>query len=197
MMNDMPSVTSTCPSGLVLSRVSTSRSKRPPIAATAIPAPSAVTQIFKPLWERSAVAPKYVPSMKNAPCVRFASLIRPKISENPDESRNNRPPSDRLLRPWMIQNCIVCRSCPESCAIADPQRIAELWLQVLCRRVVARIDRVLQECGLVIGPELTDIRIGLDYGIDQPAVFSCHLADIAVADRIAEFVDFDRTAHRV
>src|SRR3954447_19295098 len=49
--------------------------------------------------------------MKNAPCVRFASRIRPKISENPDDSRNNRPPSDRLLRPWMIQNCIVCRSC--------------------------------------------------------------------------------------
>ena len=41
MMKDMPSVTSTCPSGLVLSRVSTSRSNRPPIAATAMPAPSA------------------------------------------------------------------------------------------------------------------------------------------------------------
>ncbi len=49
MMNDMPSVTSTCPSGLVLSLVSTSRSNSPPMIATAIPAPSAVTQIFNPL----------------------------------------------------------------------------------------------------------------------------------------------------
>src|ERR1700738_1302753 len=48
--------------------------------------------------------------MKNAPCVRFASRIRPKISENPDESRNSKPPSDRLLRPWTIQNCIGYRS---------------------------------------------------------------------------------------
>src|SRR5215470_5158761 len=48
--------------------------------------------------------------MKKAPCVRLASRIKPKISEKPDESRNNRPPSDRLLRPWMIQNCISCAS---------------------------------------------------------------------------------------
>src|SRR6202158_958136 len=110
--------------------------------------------------------------MKKAPCVRFASLIRPKISEKPEASRNRRPPSDRLLRPWMIQNCIVCRSHPESCARRCPATEAELLLQILCRRIVARIDRVLQECGLVIGPELTDIRIGLDDGIDQPGVLS-------------------------
>src|SRR5450755_1213625 len=99
--------------------------------------------------------------MKNAPCVRFASRIRPKISENPDDSRNNRPPSDRLLRPWMIQNCIVGRSCPEVARFGAPQHLAELLLQVLCRRIVARVDRVFQECGLVIGPELADVRISL------------------------------------
>src|SRR5260370_10625683 len=118
--------------------------------------------------------------MKKAPCVRFASLIRPKISEKPDDSRTNRPPCDRLLRPWMIQNCIVCRSCPESCAIADPQRKAELWLQVFCRREVARIDRIFQERGFVISPELADIRVRLDDGIAQPPVASCHPADLAV-----------------
>jgi len=53
--------------------------------------------------------------MKNAPCVRFASRINPKIRENPDDSKNNSPPSDRLLRPWMIQNCIVSRFC--SCLV--------------------------------------------------------------------------------
>src|SRR3954454_5219784 len=106
--------------------------------------------------------------MKNAPCVRFARRIRPKISENPDDSRNNSPPSDRLLRPWMIQNCIVCRSRPESQALRRPATGAELLLQVLCWRIVARVDRILQECGFVISPELTDIRVGLDDRIDQP-----------------------------
>src|ERR1700738_3342512 len=104
--------------------------------------------------------------MKKAPCVRFASLIRPKISENPDESRNNRPPSDRLLRPWMIQNCIVSLSCPESCACRRSATEADLLLQVLCRRIVARINRILQEGGLVIGPGLADIGVGSDDGID-------------------------------
>src|SRR5450631_1174384 len=115
--------------------------------------------------------------MKKAPCVRFASRIRPKISENPDDSRNNNPPSDRLLRPWMIQNCIVARSGPESCALRCPAMEVESLLQVLCRRIVARIDGVLQELRLIIGPELADIRVGLDDGIDQPTILPCDLAD--------------------
>src|ERR1700730_17187258 len=114
--------------------------------------------------------------MKKAPCVRFASRIRPKISENPDESRNNRPPSERLLRPWMIQNCIVCRSCPKKLRDCRPAAEAELLLQVFCRWIVARIDRVLQEGGLVVGPELGDIGISLDDGIDQPSIASCYFA---------------------
>src|SRR5450759_3284009 len=135
--------------------------------------------------------------MKKAPCVRLASRIKPKISEKPDDSRNNRPPSDRLLRPWMIQNCIVCRSRPESCALRCPATQAESLLQVLCRRIVARIDRIFQECGLVIGPELADIRVGLDDRVDQPPIFSGYLANIDVADGIAEFVEFDDATHRV
>jgi hypothetical protein len=31
--------------------------------------------------------------------------IRPKISEKPDDNRNNRPPKATLLSVWMIQNC--------------------------------------------------------------------------------------------
>src|SRR6185503_6997746 len=106
--------------------------------------------------------------MKKAPCVRLASRIRPKISEKPDDSRNNRPPSDRLLRPWMIQNCIVCRSCMEKLRDRRSATEAELLLQVLCRRIVARIHRILQECGLVVSPELGDIRVSLDDRIYQP-----------------------------
>src|SRR6266853_6511690 len=107
--------------------------------------------------------------MKNAPCVRLASLIRPKISENPDESRNSRPPSDRLLRPWMIQNCIVSRSCSETRERdGRPATAAELALQVFRRRIVARIHRIFQERILDIAPELADVRVCLDYRIDQP-----------------------------
>jgi hypothetical protein len=36
--------------------------------------------------------------MKRPPCVRFAILIRPKISEKPAARRNSNPPSERLFR---------------------------------------------------------------------------------------------------
>src|SRR5215468_6745030 len=108
--------------------------------------------------------------MKNAPCVRLASRINPKISEKPDDSRNSRPPSDKLLRPWMIQNCIV--GCRRSSMMRGSvsRRIRSLWLQVLRRRIVARINGILQERGLVVGPELRDVRIGFDNRIDQSSV---------------------------
>src|ERR1700748_3403366 len=118
--------------------------------------------------------------MKKGPCVKLASRIRPKISENPDDSRNNKPPSDRLLRPWMIQNCIVGRSCSCGPGRSPRAQASELRFQVLCRRIVARINGVLQEGRLVIGPELADIRVGLDDRIDKPAVALGHLADVDV-----------------
>src|SRR5262249_29636671 len=46
----------------------------------------------------------------------------------------------------------------------------DLLLEVLCRRVVARIDRVLQEFVLVVGPELADVGIGLDHRVDVAPV---------------------------
>src|SRR6185312_10097438 len=97
--------------------------------------------------------------MKNAPWVRLASRINPKIKEKPDDNKNSKAPSDKLLRPWMIQNCIVGRSC--SCRLARSAWAEGLWLQVLSRRIVAGIDRVLQESSLVVGPELADVWIAL------------------------------------
>src|SRR5215813_1593230 len=35
--------------------------------------------------------------MKNEPCIRLGMRIKPKISEKPADSRNNRPPSAKLL----------------------------------------------------------------------------------------------------
>jgi hypothetical protein len=43
--------------------------------------------------------------MNNAPCVRFAILISPKMSENPAASRNSSPPNARLLSVWIAQYC--------------------------------------------------------------------------------------------
>src|SRR5260221_96092 len=134
--------------------------------------------------------------MKNPPCVRLASRIRPKMSENPDDSRNSRPPSERLLRPWMIQNCIVGRSRSETRGGALPYR-KQLGFEISCRRIIARINWILQECGLVVGPELGDIRICLDHGIYQPAVAARHLSDINVADGVAEIVKLDEAPHGV
>src|SRR5262245_60925550 len=44
--------------------------------------------------------------MKKPPCARFGMRIRPKASENPEESRNSRPPKAMLFSVWMIQNCM-------------------------------------------------------------------------------------------
>src|SRR5437763_16463021 len=101
--------------------------------------------------------------MKKAPCARFGIRIRPKISENPDDSRNSRPPNATLLSVWMIQNCHC---------------IPESWLQILCRRVVARIDRIFQELILAVGPELAHVGIGLDDRIDVFSVLFLDLADV-------------------
>jgi hypothetical protein len=43
--------------------------------------------------------------MKRPPCVRFAILIKPKISEKPAARRNSNPPSARLLSVWIAQYC--------------------------------------------------------------------------------------------
>src|SRR5262249_59103915 len=67
-----------------------------------------------------------------------------------------------------------------------------LLLEVLCRRVVARIDRVLQEFVLVVGPELADVGVGLDYRVDVAAVFFFDLADIDVADHVSQLLQSHR-----
>src|ERR1700749_3703338 len=98
----------------------------------------------------------------------------------------------------------MCPACGSSPPIGERlivtsglARLQNLQLQILGRRIVARIDRVLQEFSLVIGPELADVWIALDDGVDQAAVASRHLSDIDVADHIAEFVELDEPAYCV
>src|SRR5579859_249843 len=114
--------------------------------------------------------------MNIEPCVRFAMRIRPKISEKPAESRNSRPPRARLFNVWMIQYCMVCRWKPNSPPLPVGKRretgASRLLLEVLRRRPVARVDRVLQEFVGLVFPELADVRIGVNHGVHQATVLS-------------------------
>src|SRR5215813_11993564 len=72
-----------------------------------------------------------------------------------------------------------------------------LLLEVLCWRIVARVDRIRQEGFLLVGPELADVRIALDHGVGELAVLLFALADEHRADDIAEFVEMERSARRI
>src|SRR6266508_5498270 len=181
--------------------------------------------------------------MKNAPCARFGIRIRPKISENPDDNRNSRPPKATLLSVWMIQNChcIDVRFPPTGCLLDQASRffslppfgegrggaepipacslplparnaaklaqaakaglrcalIFALRLEITCRRVVARIDGILQELVLLISPELAHVGIGLDDRVDVSAALLLDLADVGVSDHVAQFIEAHRAADRV
>src|ERR1051326_4223398 len=121
--------------------------------------------------------------MKSEPCVRFGTRIRPKINENPAESRNNSPPRLTLFTAstthWLTGRPSGAPGLElHGCRIAGINRRREIFL-------------------LVIGPELADIGVGLHDGIDELAVLALEPADEDVADDIAEVVEAEAAARRV
>src|SRR5215212_2538215 len=138
--------------------------------------------------------------MKNEPCIRFGMRISPKISEKPAERRNSKPPSARLFTPSVSQS-VIDYPPPRSgggFGLRLPRITNPLAsLQVLGRRVVARIDRLLQELRRRVGPELADLGVGLDGGVDEVAPFSLAAAHEHRADDVAALVEGDRAARRV
>src|SRR5260221_4090097 len=74
---------------------------------------------------------------------------------------------------------------------------SRVLLEILGRRVVARIDRVLEEFVLLVGPELADVGIGLDHRVDVSPVLLLDLAEVDVADHVAELVEPHRAAQGV
>src|SRR5512134_1209747 len=135
--------------------------------------------------------------MKSAPCVRFAIRISPKISENPDDSRNRSPPRARLLNVWMAQNCMAGGHKPGARAGAARTPVApgdRSGLEVLRRRPVARVHRVREEGLRVVGPELADGRVGENHRVHQPTVLPLYPPDVDVADDVAVVVERDRAA---
>src|SRR5262245_59064854 len=197
MMNAMPSVTSTWPSTLPASLRNRKRSRSPPNAATARPPSSAAIHKFG--TNLRIETPRYAPIMKSAPWVRFAILMRPKMSEKPDESRNSSPPRARLFSVWMTQNCM--RLPPASRLARERARARQgaraLRLEVLRRRVVARVRRCLEVLLGLVRPELAHVRVRVDHGVHQPPLFPLDLADVDVADDVTVLVELDRSAHRV
>src|SRR5580658_2222667 len=78
----------------------------------------------------------------------------------------------------------------------------EFSFAVRTGREVAAINRLLQELILPIGPELADIRIGLDHGVPQLRLVIAEkrhlldLADVDILDRVAHIVERHRSARR-
>src|SRR6266851_1982883 len=65
---------------------------------------------------------------------------------------------------------------------------SRLLLEILGRRVIARIDRVLEEFVLLVGPELADVGIGLDHRVDVSPVLLLDLAELVEPHRAAQGV---------
>src|SRR6266542_4516157 len=118
--------------------------------------------------------------MKNEPWVRFGILINPKISEKPADRRNRRPPSVMLL---------TARS---------SQRLTLGGLHsALQRWIVARVHRLRQEPLLVVGPELADLGIRLDRGVDEAIALPLAPPDVEGAHHVAEPVEGEGAARRI
>src|ERR1044071_164155 len=88
--------------------------------------------------------------MNSEPCVRFGIRISPKISEKPEDSRNNRPPNVTLLTVSSSQNVITA-----ALPFYAPSALGQ-------RQIIARIDRMREVLLFRPCPELTDVLIGLD-----------------------------------
>src|SRR5882724_12827197 len=118
--------------------------------------------------------------MKKGPWVRFGIFINPKISENPADRRNSRPPSVMLL------------------TASSSQRLTLGGLRsAFQRRVIARVHRLRQEPLLVVRPELADLGIGLDGGVHEPVALPLAPPDVEGAHDVAEPVEGEGAARRV
>src|SRR4029077_12122384 len=127
--------------------------------------------------------------MNIEPCVRLGMRISPKISENPAESRNNRPPNVTLLTVSSSQNVITA---------ALPSRARSALGQW---RVIARIDWMREKLLFGPSPELTHVLIGFDGFIPKlEAVFGAFRADapdVEVSCHVVEVIKLQRPAWRI
>src|SRR5689334_16206769 len=127
--------------------------------------------------------------MNIEPWVRFGMRISPKISENPADSRNNRPPNVTLLTVSSSQN-VITAALPFYTRSALGQR-----------RIIARIDWMREILLFRPVPELTDVLIRLDGLVPefQPifGAFGPNPPDVESTDDVAEVIKFERTARSI
>src|SRR2546426_8726512 len=146
--------------------------------------------------------------MKNEPCVRFGIFMSPKISENPADRRNRRPPSVMLLTASTTHKLMSFRFerrlCRRNLVLGEvwrgpSRRKARLYVAPsrLEGRIVARVDWLRQEPLLVVGPELADLGIGLDRRVDELVALPLASPDVEAPHHVAEAVERKRPAGRV
>src|SRR5271156_2218678 len=140
--------------------------------------------------------------MNIEPCVRFGIRISPKISENPADNRNNRPPNVTLLTVSSSQNVMSADlRCSGCCCCCYRSIFTTLVSTLRQRRILPRIDRMGEELLFRPGPELADILVGLDGLVPELepvfGVLGLNTADIEIADHIVEVIDFERAARRL
>src|SRR5262245_52246399 len=121
----------------------------------------------------------------------------PKLFESARSSRTGSPPS---ARGWVLPGFSppIAREATGALAM-EPRRTAALIAEFAGRKVPA-VDRRLEELVLVELPELADVRIGLDDGVQKLLLVVAEhlllldLLDVDVLHRVAHLVDGDGTA---
>src|SRR5215469_9766023 len=124
----------------------------------------------------------------------------PKLFESARSSRTGWPPFARASVFTSVSLPIASEAA--GARETEPRPTATLVAE-FAGRVVAAVDRRLEELLLVELPELADVRIGLDDGVPELLLVVAEhlllldLLDVDVLHRVAHLVDADGTANRI
>src|SRR5206468_10185622 len=112
--------------------------------------------------------------MKNEPCARLTTFIRPKISERPADIRNSRLPNTRPLTSWVAMNSMAAIRWSRTGDLVQkhPSRSPVSW------RNSTRLGRRLDHVGNGVDDLVREAAIELDDFSDV------HVLDRALRDRI-------------
>ena len=83
-------------------------------------------------------SPKYAPSMKNEPCARLTTFIRPKMSERPAAIRNSRTPYTSPFRSWAT-NTSMRASAVQRDARFQSSFLPGSWTSLAVERILVEI----------------------------------------------------------
>src|SRR5262249_61610446 len=133
-----------------------------------------------------------------APEIRLNSVVFPapfgpmRARRSPGRTVSATPSTAR--RP---PKCLLTPSSSRASAAVMASGPARAPLAVLAWRIVARIERHLEELVGIVFPELAHRRVGKDHGVLELASHPLHLAHVDVLDGIAPLVDDHRPPRKV